>query len=174
VNQKGVEWLLRAFARLNREAHLDIAGDGPLQGRLEAFARRNGLEGRITFHGWVKGAEVPALILRARAVLFPSLWQEPAGLVTLESAAYGRAVIASAVGGIPEYALDDFARSVAPNDTDALVNALTDLVDDAERAEAMGRAGYGLARSRFSMKQFLDRLDALYELALEDRILRTA
>jgi glycosyltransferase involved in cell wall biosynthesis len=117
---------------------------------------------------------VPALIQRARAVLFPSLWQEPAGLVTLESAAYGRAVIASAVGGIPEYALDDFARRVAPNDTDALVNALTDLVDDAERAEAMGRAGYGLARSRFSMKQFLDRLDALYELALEDRILRTA
>ncbi|MEZ4700858.1 MAG: glycosyltransferase family 4 protein [Rhodothermales bacterium] len=173
VDQKGAEWLLRAFARVRGPAHLDIGGDGPLQGRLEAFCRANGLSDRVTFHGWVKGGDVPALIQRSRAVVFPSVWQEPAGLVTLESAAYGRAVIASEVGGIPEYARDDFALRVPPNDVDRLAAAIERLIERHDEAETRGRAGYALARAQFSMRTFIDRLDALYDMALQAGELRT-
>lgn len=173
VNQKGVEWLLRAFARVKGQAHLDIGGDGPLEARLKAFCREHGLTDRVTFHGWVKGDSVPALIQGARAVVFPSVWQEPAGLVTLEAAAYGRAVIASEVGGIPEYARDAFALRVPPNDVDALAGAIDRLITSYDEAESKGREGYLLTRTQFTMSQFIDRLDALYEMALLAGSLRT-
>ena len=63
----------------------------------------------------------------ARAVVFPSVWHEPAGLITLEAAALGRPVIASAVGGIPEYATDAFALRVPPRDVDGLAHAMSQL-----------------------------------------------
>jgi len=102
-------------------------------------------------------------------VVVPSVWHEPAGLVTLEAAALGRPVVASEVGGIPEYALDAFSLRVPPRDIDALAEAIGHLARNAEQAETMGRRGYGLAQSEFAMDRFLRRLDALY-----DDIRRTA
>jgi glycosyltransferase involved in cell wall biosynthesis len=162
VPEKGILWLLRAFAKAPASARLDVAGDGPLLERARAMARASGIAGRVAFHGWVPPEGVPALLARARAVVFPSLWHEPAGLVSLEAGAHGRALVASSVGGIPEYAVAGHALLVPPNDTGALAGALATLAGDAERADRMGAAGRRAATNRFSMGAFLDRLDAVY------------
>jgi glycosyltransferase involved in cell wall biosynthesis len=83
--------------------------------------------------------------------------------VTLEAAALGRPVIASEVGGIPEYATDEFSLRVPPRDTEALAEAIGHLARNAEQAEAMGRRGHELAQSEFAMDRFLRRLDAFYD-----------
>jgi glycosyltransferase involved in cell wall biosynthesis len=163
VPQKGLAVLLQAMTHVPQEVHLDVAGDGDLAEEMKELARELGLSDRVAFHGWCTEDEVKTLMHRARAAVFPSTWHEPAGLVSLEAAAYGRPVIASRVGGIPEYATDEYALHVPPNDAERLADRITTLARDRERAERMGRAGRRVARSRFAMPDFLERLDAIYE-----------
>ena len=165
VPEKGADWLLHAAAHVEAPLHIDIAGAGPLREELQQTAHTLGISSDVTFHGWCAPDRVNALLRRARAVVFPSLWHEPAGLVTLEAAAAGRPVIVSQVGGIPEYAHPSFAHSVPPNDVHALAAALQDLVDHPQTACQMGRNGWALARSAFSMEAFLDRQFMLYRRA---------
>jgi glycosyltransferase involved in cell wall biosynthesis len=162
--QKGLMWLLRAFAAVETDAHLDIAGEGTLLDAAQTFVQQSGLTDRVTFHGWVEADAVPALMAAARAVVFPSIWHEPAGLVSLEAAAHGRALIASRVGGIPEYAAPLHALLVPPNDTLALARAITDLAQAPDRADRLGRLGRAAVTSCFALDHFLDRLDLEYQL----------
>ena len=162
VPEKGVAWLLRAFAQLNLPAHLDIAGTGDHRGALDEQVERLGLSDRVTFHGWVDGAALNALFKGARAVVVPSVWHEPAGLVPLEAAAWARPVVASHVGGLPEYAHDSFSQLVPPNDDEALTEALRHLCLHPVDAARQGRAGYQHVRAHHSMDAFLDRHDGLY------------
>lgn len=166
VPQKGLAWVIRALAQVTVPLHVDVAGDGRALDAMRELARRHGVEDRITFHGWVDSADVPGLIARSRAVVFPSIWHEPAGLVTLEAAAHGRPVIASTVGGIPEYALPEFSLQVAPNDTAGLAAAMTRLATNVDLARTMGDAGRVAARTTFAMDTFLDRVDAVYHRVL--------
>jgi len=163
VPQKGIMWLLRAFRETPPEATLDVAGDGDMMEDAQAFVHRHGLGDRVTFHGWVDEGRVTALIQAARAVVFPSVWHEPAGLVSLEAAAHGRALIASRVGGIPEYATEAYALLVPPNDADALAQAITMLARHPERAASLGARGRDEAQKTFAMQDFLDRLDGAYD-----------
>jgi len=90
------------------------------------------------------------------------VWHEPAGLVSLEAAAYGRPLIASRVGGIPEYAHADHALLIPPHDTEDLTRAITKLILDPDRADRLGKAGHGRAREQFAMSRFIERLHAHY------------
>ena len=169
VPQKGAQWLLRALRHVKHSVKIDIGGNGPLQKELQAFSDSHGLQHKVAFHGWLNQNQIRNLMARARAVLVPSIWQEPAGLVTLEAAAAGRAVIASNSGGIPEYALDDYSLLVPPGDVGQLAEAIDRLAGDFERARQMGENGMRIASSRFSMARFLENQLALYQLALEER-----
>jgi starch synthase len=77
----------------------------------------------------------------------PSVY-EPLGIVNLEAAACGTAVVASAVGGIPEVVADGRTGLLVPYDPDAvdafeagLAERVTELLHDPERATRMGAAG---------------------------------
>jgi glycosyltransferase involved in cell wall biosynthesis len=169
---KGLDWLLRAVARVKPSIHLDVAGSGSERylTRMRELVADFGIDDRVTFHGWLDEDEVLERMRNARAVVFPSVWHEPAGLITLEAAAVGRPVIASAVGGIPEYALDDFALHVPVRDIDALSAAIDQLVTAPDRAEQMGRRALHLARTRFAMNRFTRRVEGLYERALDQHV----
>lgn len=162
VPEKGVDWLLRSVAQLPRPVHLDIAGTGDHRAALETQVERLGLADRVTFHGWVDGLALEALVDGARAVVVPSVWHEPAGLVPLEAAARARPVVAARVGGLPEYAHPSFSHLVPPNDDAALTDALYRLCTNPTVAARRGRAGYEHVRAHHSMDAFLDRHEALY------------
>lgn len=162
VPEKGLEWLLRALATVDVQIHLDVAGDGYELDEARSLSTELGLDDRVTFHGWVAPSDITPLLAKARAVVVPSLWHEPAGLVTLEAAAAGRPVIASRVGGIPEYAHPSFSLLVAPNDVSGLASHLTRLASDASLAAEMGRTGHSCAQERFGMNQFVENMDSVY------------
>lgn len=167
VPEKGAQWLLRALTLVHARVHVDIAGDGPLRPKLEAFCARNDLRDKVTFHGWVDQEKVAGIMENARAVVFPSIWEEPAGLVTLEAAASGRPVIASRTGGIPEYALDDFSLLVTPNDAPQLARAIDRLAEDWGLASRMGACALRNAETRYTLDRFLEKQLALYRMAIE-------
>jgi glycosyltransferase involved in cell wall biosynthesis len=81
----------------------------------------------------------------------------------LEAAAHGRALIASRVGGIPEYADPSYALLVAPNDVDGLAAAISRLATDADDAEQLGAQGATLVRTKHTMSAFVDQMDAVYD-----------
>jgi len=165
VPEKGLDWLLRAVTRTDEAVHLDVAGTGPRQEELQTLADDLAIDDQVCFHGWVESDHVPGLIRAARAVVFPSVWHEPAGLITLEAAAQGRPVIASRVGGIPEYTDEAYATLVDARDASGLARAIDRLARAPQRANRMGQNGYQAARSTFSMDRFLNRLDTFYERA---------
>jgi glycosyltransferase involved in cell wall biosynthesis len=167
---KGHETLLRAFAAARLSVPmlgLDIAGDGELRASLEALARELDLEGAVRFLGRV--SSVASAYEQAAVVVVPS-FGEGFGMVALEAAERGRAVIASAVGGLPEI-VDDGRTGilVPPGDATTLGAAIVQLVGDSERVAAMGRAARERAIRDFSLARCADRTDELYRAALARR-----
>jgi glycosyltransferase involved in cell wall biosynthesis len=115
TERKNVLRLARAFER-HGEGTLTFVGDGPL---------RAGLHGRegIRLVGRVQHEEVPRWLAAADVVCQPSLI-EPFGLATLEAMASARSVVATTIGGPPEFVPPDAGVLVDPEDEDALVAAL--------------------------------------------------
>jgi glycosyltransferase involved in cell wall biosynthesis len=115
TERKNVLRLARAFERRG-EGGLAFVGDGPL---------RPALEGRAGIHlvGPVDHDRVTAWIDAADVVCQPSL-AEPFGLATLEGLASGRSVVATRVGGPPEFVPPEAGILVDPFDDDALAVAL--------------------------------------------------
>jgi glycosyltransferase involved in cell wall biosynthesis len=113
--RKNVVRLADAFAQLG-EGTLSFAGDGPLRPRLE------GREG-VRLLGRVPHAEVPGLLAAAHVLCQPSLI-EPLGQALLEGMAAGRSVVATRIGGPPEFVPPDAGVLVDPLDVDELARAL--------------------------------------------------
>jgi glycosyltransferase involved in cell wall biosynthesis len=132
--RKNVVRLADAFASLG-EGSLTFVGEGPLRPQLE------GREG-VRLVGAVPQAELPRLIAAADVVCQPSL-VEPFGLATLEAMACGRPVVATTVGGPPEFVPREAGVLVDPTDTDAIAAALRAAAalpcpNEAARAAAAG------------------------------------
>lgn len=166
--EKGLAWLLQSLSQIKVPYHMDIAGSGNQvqEEKIHRLADNLGLAEQITFHGWVQEAKAIKLIKQARALIFPSVWHEPAGFVSLEAAAAGRAVIASRVGGIPEYAeyLQN-ALLVEPNDIGQLTKSIELLATDWDKAKQMGWEGRKMAKTHFSMEKHEQEVNNLYQLA---------
>lgn len=133
VREKGVDVLLRAFARLGgggTDAQLDVVGDGPERGALERLAGELGLGAAVRFAGAVPSREVETRLAPAWAVAVPSRWAEPFGLVAVEAIARGIPVVASATGGLAETVEDGVSGLLHPNgDVDALAACLRRVAD---------------------------------------------
>jgi glycosyltransferase involved in cell wall biosynthesis len=115
TERKNVVRLADAFARFGRGT-LTFVGDGPLRGALEG---RDG----VRLAGRVSHDEVPAWLAAADVVCAPSLI-EPFGQSVLEALACGRSVVATRIGGPPEFVPPDAGVLVDPADEGALVAAL--------------------------------------------------
>jgi glycosyltransferase involved in cell wall biosynthesis len=113
--RKNVVRLADAFTRLG-EGRLTFAGDGPLRPRLEG---RN----RVRLLGRVPHDEIPALLAECRVLAQPSL-VEPLGQALLEAMACGRSVVATRIGGPPEFVPPEAGVLVDPLDVDALTRGL--------------------------------------------------
>ncbi len=171
--QKGWDWLLKALARVDTPVHLDIAGIGNHQQEklLRTLVDNLNLTDKVTTHGWVDRAGVMQLLKKARALVFPSLWHEPAGYVSLEAAVVGRAIIASKLGGIPEYVgLLHNALLVEPNNVQGLADSIGKLAKDWHLAEKMGLTGLEMVENYFAMKEHINCLTGLYERAIQREV----
>jgi glycosyltransferase involved in cell wall biosynthesis len=113
--RKNVGRLADAFARLG-EGTLTFAGDGPQRARLEGRAG-------ITLAGRVPHEEVPRLLERSHVLCQPSLI-EPLGQALLEAMAARRSVVATRIGGPPEFVPPEAGVLVDPTDLDALERGL--------------------------------------------------
>jgi glycosyltransferase involved in cell wall biosynthesis len=132
--RKGVETAIAALVHLP-EAQLTLIGgwDPQEEARLRERAHALGVEPRVTFAGHRNRHEIAAAYGEHDVTLFPVIWEEPWGLVPLESMARGRPVIATGRGGSAEYLRDgENALLFEAEDERALAAAVTRLADDAD------------------------------------------
>jgi glycosyltransferase involved in cell wall biosynthesis len=149
--RKNVVRLADAFRRLGRGT-LTFAGDGPLRDQLE---RRPG----VRLVGSVAHEDVPGLIARAHVVCQPSLI-EPFGQSLLEALACGRSVVATRVGGPPEFVPPGAGFLVDPLD----VGEITSALDSALR----------LPRPNHAAREAAERHDVRRQAAVVEEILARA
>ncbi len=167
VREKGVDVLLRAFARARSQvpnAQLLIAGQGREANALKALEAQLGLADSVTWLGHLDRSQLEARLDRAWVQAVPSLWEEPFGNVTTEAMMRSTAVVASAVGAQPEIIeADRTGFLVPPGDVEALGDRLALLLLHRDQAETMGRAGRDRALIHFSEAHRTDSFLALYQ-----------
>jgi glycogen synthase len=144
VPEKGFDVLIDAFAAEKLAGlNLVVAGDGFERDHLRARASERGIESRVRFVGAVARARVAELFRGAHVFALPSRG-EPFGIALLEAMAAGVPAVATAAGGIPEFARNGVnALLVAPGDAKALATAIGRLAfepDLRDRLIAAGRA----------------------------------
>ncbi|MCB9913642.1 MAG: glycosyltransferase family 4 protein [Planctomycetes bacterium] len=156
---KGVDYLLTALGHLAQRAKLVVAGDGPARAWLEEKARAEGLADDLHVTGWLAPFELEALFAASDVVVFPSVWDEPFGLVGLEAMAHAKPVVAFDVGGVREWLTEDVTGLLAPRrDAHALAQRIAGLLDDPVRAARLGAAGRERAARDFTAARHVDAL----------------
>lgn len=169
VPDKGIEWLLKALAKTNPNIHLDIAGEGWIKSKMEQLAKKIGLNRRITWHGWCNKDKLETLYQQCLAVVFPSLWPEPAGLVTLEAYAHYRPIIASSIGGIPEYVQNSKTGIlITPNHIQNLADAINELATNYHKSRLMGEEGQQWFQQEFSLDLHIHKLEKIYSQTITE------
>ncbi|WP_327293439.1 glycogen synthase [Streptomyces sp. NBC_01198] len=178
TRQKGVPHLLRAARHLDPAAQLVLCAGAPDTPALDREFRALFDELNAVRDGvhWIPAMlprpAVVQLLTHAAVFACPSVY-EPLGIVNLEAMACGTAVVASAVGGIPEVVADGSTGLLVPCDEQrpddfeaGLAAALNRLVADPAQAAAFGTAGRERAVREFGWDTVARRTVALYEKVL--------
>jgi glycosyltransferase involved in cell wall biosynthesis len=155
TERKNVVRLARAFGRLD-EGTLTFVGDGPLRRELEGRER-------IRLAGAIPHQEIPTYVAGAHVVCQPSL-VEPFGQSLLEAMACERSVVATRVGGPPEFVPPEAGVLVDPLDEDGLAQAL-------RRAAALPRPNPAAraAAARHDVRVQAERIEGILAAATRAR-----
>jgi len=162
--RKGLQVLLRAWPEIRRRTglRLTVAGADPLAVRLLLTRLRVPDEG-IDVVGFLSQDELTETLLRAKALVAPSLGQESFGMVLTRAFACSLPVVASDIAGYREVLDPAASIAVPPDDPAALVEAVAGIVADEERRRALGEAAREIAVERYSWPGIATRLVEIYE-----------
>jgi phosphatidylinositol alpha-1,6-mannosyltransferase len=178
VERKGVAWFLDAVApdwlERHPDAHLDIAGDGPVRARIDALAADPRLRGRVTVHGEVDDRRKRELLDRADLLLVPNIPvpgdAEGFGIVCLEAGARGAWVLAADLEGLRDAVVDGAnGQRVAAGDAGAWSAVLEALCADRDRLRALGRQARGAVERGFGWPAVIDHYERLVLRLVDDR-----
>ncbi len=184
--EKGVDVLINAAASAAPEIiasagpgntsplEVVIAGDGPQRKNLELAARAAELSSdhrvRFTFLGHCSADELNHHRRDARAIVIPSVWQEPFGMVAIEAAAHARPVIAARSGALPEIVEEDTTGLIVePGNVQDCAAAITRLFTIDELALSLGAAARTRCEARYTAGPAIESLRVIYGLAIEAR-----
>ncbi len=166
VDKKGYDFLLDALSTLPEKLnwHFSHVGGGELLGDLRAQATRLGLDDRISWLGALPQTEVLALYRQADLFVLPSRISDDGdrdGLpnVLMEAQSQRLACLSTDISGIPE--LIEHAQTgwlVPQQDSSALLDALLQLITDAELRQRLAEAGRHRVHDHFSLDRGIDQL----------------
>lgn len=154
-----------------------IVGDGELKRELEEYAKRLGIDDRVTFTGWVKdmGEVYDALDLLALTSN-----NEGTPVTVIEAMASGIPVVATAVGGVPELLGGDYKGGIAdgvdiaerglmipPRDGGCLAKALSIVFSNGDMTRDVVERGKEFAHKNFGRQRLTGDIENLYKNSLD-------
>jgi glycosyltransferase involved in cell wall biosynthesis len=176
VPRKGVDTVVRGFARLRREHGVNarlliVGGDSndpdpsltPEIGRLRGVAREEGVEDAVTFVGR-RGREVLKYYYSAADVFVTTPWYEPFGITPLESMACGTPVVGANVGGIKFTVRDgETGYLVPPDDAAAIAERIAHLYRHPRLLNVFRRQAIKRANDLFTWDHVATGVATVYE-----------
>jgi colanic acid/amylovoran biosynthesis glycosyltransferase len=169
---KGLPVLIEACRILRDQGvafHCDVVGHGPMRAELEQMIRERNLGDVFVLAGPRPQDEVARMMAEATLFVLPSIiasdgQMEGIPVALMEALASGRAVVSTAISGIPE--LVEHGTNgllVQPGDAEALANAMETLLEDPARAKEMGVRGQQKVRAEFTIQDCVAQLVARLE-----------
>lgn len=180
TRQKGIVHLINAARRFDDDVQLVLCASSPdtpeigeeTAAGVARLREERGADSVVWIQAQVDRPRLIQLFTHALVFACPSIY-EPLGIVNLEAMACETAVVASAVGGIPEVVVDGETGLLVPYDSEeprafehAFADAVNTIAADQERATAMGVAGRLRAVSEFGWDAIANQTIAVYESAL--------
>ncbi len=156
VKKNGLEDLIESLKYLPPNVCLKIVGSGPLDSRLKSKSRKLNLEDRVEFVGHVSHSDVVRHLWKADIFIRPSL-SEGMGVSFIEAMAVGLPVVATPVGGIPDF-LSDPDKSpqrpptglyVAPRDSKSIAKQVERLMKNDRLKETLITNGKRLVKDKY-------------------------
>jgi len=145
--EKGVETLLCAHQKMEADLPLKVVGTGPLENDLQKEYSE------VDFMGYRSGQDLKDIIGNASFIVVPSEWYENCSMVVLESMAFGKCVIGSRIGGIPEQIEDGRTGFLFEmGDETELVAKMGLLANNAKLRKKMGHAARNKLEKEFSLE----------------------
>lgn len=147
-----------------------VIGDGERRHELEALVAQSGLGDAVQFLGWRR--DLPRVYADLDVVALSSR-NEGSPVALIEALASARAVVSTAVGGVPEVVVDGVTGlTVARDDAAAMAEAVVKLLSDRALAQTLGNAGRSHVYPRYDSSRLVDDVKQLYvrELAARSRV----
>lgn len=172
VPKKGFDLLVDAVATMHRPGlRVELIGDGPERGRLDAAVVAAGLEGVVRLVGPLPHEEVLARMSAAALVCLPARIasdgdRDSMPLVVKEALAREVPVVATEVAGVPEMLDDECGWLVPADDPAALAVALADALDHPEEATRRARAGRERVLAEFRLEDEVAKLEGVFRRVL--------
>jgi glycosyltransferase involved in cell wall biosynthesis len=169
VSYKGFDILIQALARLPSDVVLLLGGSGPLTNELRELAQQLGVDRRVHFLGFISDNLLPAYYQACDVFCLPSVTQAEAfGIVQVEAMACGKPVVSTCLNNGVDFVNEHgkTGLTVQPGDPTALAGALSDLLDDEERARLLGANGRAKAQAEYSADKMAERILGIYRSAV--------
>ena len=163
--RKGMHVLFAAWPEIHRQtgARLRLVGADPLSVRLLLARERFSSEG-VDVLGPISDERLTEELLRAKALVAPSIGGESFGMVLTRAFACATPAVASDIPGYREVTTRETSLTVPPGDPRALAQAVIALLEDEERRRALGAAARELACGRYAWPDVARRLAGIYDL----------
>lgn len=133
TNQKGIIHSIKAINDVIKDGYdikYSIAGDGSVRPRAEELVETYGISDYVEFLGHVGKKEVIELFNRASLVLYPSIWPEPFGRISIEAMATKSPIVGSKFGAIPEVLQNWPAKEIVnPTAKISFKNAIENMIE---------------------------------------------
>lgn len=156
--QKGLDLLLKAFNSCHREdLHLTIIGDNVVGGGVKIEKKNTD---RVTFLGWIPHEKLASYYTACDVVVMPSRW-EAFGLTAVEAMKYGKSIIVSNKGALPELVSDDFNGYVVSFQNENIFDSL-DL--SKKRLEQLGKNANAKFLTSFTGQNMIEKTVKIYHL----------
>jgi glycosyltransferase involved in cell wall biosynthesis len=169
IRGKGVDVLLHALTKVRTHYECAIFGDGSHRGACQRLSSKLGLDGRVSFHGYVLPQDLTQFYREASIFVMGSLWPEPFGMAGPEAMRYGLPVIAFDAGGIREWLTDgENGFLVAWKNVDLFAVRLEQLLRDKNLARKLGRCAFETVQRYDSTRQ-IDHLEQLFQCAVDHK-----
>lgn len=171
VEYKGYEYLIRAARQLSEDYLILIGGKGPLQVYLQQLIDEQGVAEKVKLIGFIPDNELPDYFGACNLFCLSSIWKTEAfAIVQVEAMSCGKPVIATKIpeSGVSWVNLDGFSGlNVAPQDADALADAITSVLSD---EQLYGKLSMGARRryeTMFLKSIMTERCIGLYQIMID-------
>jgi glycogen synthase len=172
---KGAHTAIEALGRIvqqpeHRSVTLTIVGAPDFDDYytyLKQLVSLTGLKNNVIFHGFASREEMPSVYRAHDILIFPSVWEEPFGIILLEAMASGLAVVGTGTGGSAEILQDGYNALVfRKEDPDECAAQILRLLQEPRLREAVGLNGRRSIEIGFTIERTIDQIERALQEAM--------